>query len=218
MKKVFMVCSAVALISGCQSSQQAGKPDNSHCNHSSCSAETIASDRSANSQAPVNNSGWQIPVQYYTSLNSNKQLADYAAQMSMQLIETMHNFPAGSKVAVASFVDLGSELEQTNIVGNQLAESFIHQFQQFGVAVVDFKTTNAIRVTSRGDFVFSRNNTLLDNHQDIDYVLSGTMLHTPKGIMVNARVINFKTKVVAASAQQMIPHFVISSLYPAITR
>lgn len=167
-------------------------------------------------QRAVSASGWKVPYQYVTTLNSNKQLDDYAAQMAMQLVETLHNFPLNSRIAVASFVDLGSDLNHTNIVGNQLAESFMHQFQQFGLAVVDYKTTRDIQVTANGDFVFSRDHNKLDTLQMIDYVLSGTMVHTPKGIMVNARVVNFRTKVITASAQQLIPHFVISSIYPAI--
>lgn len=166
----------------------------------------------------IRQNGWMLPHQYVTSLNSNKQLNDYVAQMAMQLVETFHFFPVEAKVAVASFVDLDSELNRTNIIGNQMAEAFIHQFQQFGIQVVDFKTTRDIQVTSSGDFVFSRNHSQLDMLQQIDYVLSGTMMFTPRGIMVNARVINFRTKVVAASSQQLIPHFVISSWYPAIIR
>lgn len=169
-------------------------------------------------QSSARQQGWMVPHQYVTSLNSNKQLNDYVAQMAMQLVETFHLFPVESRVAVASFVDLDSELNRTNIIGNQLAEAFIHQFQQFGINVVDFKTTRDIQVTSNGDFVFSRNHSQLDMLQQIDYVLSGTMVFTPRGIMVNARVINFRTKVVAASSQQLIPHFVVSSLYPSILR
>lgn len=169
-------------------------------------------------QQGVKQNGWMVPHQYVTSLNSNKQLNDYVAQMAMQLVETFHLFPVESRVAVASFVDLDSELNRTNIIGNQLAEAFIHQFQQFGISVVDFKTTRDIQVTPSGDFVFSRNYSQLDMLQQIDYVLSGTMVFTPRGIMVNARVINFRTKVVAASSQQLIPHFVVSSLYPSILR
>ncbi len=146
---------------------------------------------------------------------SHKQLSDYASQMSMQLIETLHAFPTDAKIAIASFVELSPELDVSNVVGNQLAESFMHQLQQYGLAVVDYKTTKGIRVTKQGDFVFSREHQRLEISQKIDYVLAGTMMDTPKGIMVNARVINFHSKVVAASAQQLIPHFVIASLYPA---
>lgn len=197
--------SAVALLAGCQS-------------HDTVQRDVVTPVPSAQQTVANRQHGWAVPYQYVTSLHSNKQLNDYVAQMAMQLVETFHYFPTESRVAVASFVDLDSELNRTNIIGNQLAEAFIHQLQQFGVSVVDFKTTRDIQVTANGDFVFSRNHSQLDALQQIDYVLSGTMVFGPRGIMVNARVINFRTKVVAASSQQLIPHFVISSIYPGIAR
>ena len=197
--------SAVALLAGCQS-------------HDTVQRDVVTPVPSAQQTVANRQHGWAVPYQYVTRLHSNKQLNDYVAQMAMQLVETFHYFPTESRVAVASFVDLDSELNRTNIIGNQLAEAFIHQLQQFGVSVVDFKTTRDIQVTANGDFVFSRNHSQLDALQQIDYVLSGTMVFGPRGIMVNARVINFRTKVVAASSQQLIPHFVISSIYPGIAR
>lgn len=197
--------SMAALLAGCQS-------------HYTDQRDIITPVPTAQPSAANRQHGWAVPYQYVTSLQSNKQLNDYVAQMAMQLVETFHYFPVESRVAVASFVDLDSELNRTNVVGNQLAEAFIHQLQQFGVNVVDFKTTRDIQVTANGDFVFSRNHSQLDALQQIDYVLSGTMVFGPRGIMINARVINFRTKVVAASSQQLIPHFVISSIYPGIVR
>lgn len=197
--------SVVAILAGCQS-------------HDTVQRDVVTPVPSAQQTVANRQHGWAVPYQYVTSLHSNKQLNDYVAQMAMQLVETFHYFPTESRVAVASFVDLDSELNRTNIIGNQLAEAFIHQLQQFGVSVVDFKTTRDIQVTANGDFVFTRNHSQLDALQQIDYVLSGTMVFGPRGIMVNARVINFRTKVVAASSQQLIPHFVISSIYPGIAR
>lgn len=203
--------SAALLLAACNSTQNTGSNTERTVNNDRISPVTSEFTR-------VAQNGWMVPHQYVTSLNSNKQLNDYVAQMAMQLVETFHFFPVEARVAVASFVDLDSELNRTNILGNQLAEAFIHQFQQFGINVVDFKTTRDIQVTPSGDFVFSRNSSNLDNLIQIDYVLSGTMVYTPRGVMINARVINFRSKVVAASSQQLIPHFVISSIYPSILR
>jgi TolB-like protein len=229
MKKVSLaLLGAVTLLTGCYSYHRVGDGYSRCDSKGNCHTEMrrqhhdhVTANRVTpmpTNQQGVKQNGWMVPHQYVTSLNSNKQLNDYVAQMAMQLVETFHLFPVESRVAVASFVDLDSELNRTNIIGNQLAEAFIHQFQQFGINVVDFKTTRDIQVTPNGDFVFSRNHSQLDMLQQIDYVLSGTMVFTPRGIIVNARVINFRTKVVAASSQQLIPHFVVSSLYPAILR
>lgn len=222
------VLGVAILLAGCQS-QPNTEHRKTHCaNNQPCQIEHHLHEplqhdsvRPMPSNTPETgriNNGWEIPYQYVTSLQSNKQLNDYVAQMAMKLVETFHYFPVESKVAVASFVDLDSELNRTNVIGNQLAEAFIHQLQQFGVQVVDFKATRDIQVTASGDFVFSRDHSKLNQLQQIDYVLSGTMVFTPRGIMINARVINSHTKVVAASAQQLIPHFVVSSIYPSITR
>ncbi|MCT8125492.1 hypothetical protein H1D31_05580 [Alishewanella sp. BS5-314] len=223
--KYLALLAGAVLLSGCYSYQRTECDSKGNCRtevrrqvQDQAPADRVMPVSSGQAASPLRQNGWMVPHQYVTSLNANKQLNDYVAQMAMQLVETFHYFPVESRVAVASFVDLDSELNRTNIIGNQLAEAFIHQFQQFGIQVVDFKTTRDIQVTPSGDFVFSRQHNQLDMMQQIDYVLSGTMVFTPRGIMVNARVINFRTKVVAASSQQLIPHFVVSSLYPQILR
>lgn len=145
-----------------------------------------------------------------------KPLDDYASQIAMQMVDTLHNVPVNARVAVASFVDLNSDMQRSNAIGNQLSQSLLHQLQQFGLAVVDVKTANDIVLRQDGDFVFSRSKKRLQTTQAIDYVVSGTLVYKPNGVMVHARMINFDTKVVAASAQQLIPYFVISAQYSAI--
>lgn len=215
-----LLTAAVVSLAGCHSFNGLTSAD-THCNSkASCSSDIHTEQQQYNQQPVLATTASQqepqyvinAPYQYAGSVNSHKLLADYAGQMSMQLFDTLNGFSPDARVAVASFVDLGSDLQASNVVGNQLAESFVHQMQQYGIAMVDYKTSKGIRVTSQGDFVFSRQHQHLDTLQIIDYVLSGTMLHTPNGILVNARVINFRSKVVAASSQQLIPHFVISAL------
>jgi TolB-like protein len=111
-------------------------------------------------------------------------------------------------VAVASFVNL-KDLETTNWLGNQLAESFLHELQRHGLVVIDFKTTGHIRVTKEGDYVFSRDWQELPERQIIDYVVSGTMVEQENGILVNARMIGIQSKVIVATAQSFIPSWVL---------
>ena len=115
---------------------------------------------------------------------------------------------AKTPVAVASFVDL-KNLETTNWLGNQLAESFVHELQRHGLVVIDYKTTGHIRVTKKGDYVFSRDWQELPERQIIDYVVSGTMLEQENGVLVNARMIGIQSKVVVATAQSFIPTWVL---------
>ncbi len=133
---------------------------------------------------------------------------DVVKGLAFQMLESSSFVNAKTPVAVVSFVDLNS-LESTNWLGNQLAESFIHELQHHGLIVVDFKTTGNIRVTPEGDFVFSRDWKELPERQIIDYVVTGTMIEQQGGVLVNARMIGMQSRVVVATAQSFIPAWVI---------
>ncbi|WP_018690691.1 FlgO family outer membrane protein [Algicola sagamiensis] len=143
----------------------------------------------------------------------HKLISDYVEQMAMQLHRTATNLPDRARIAVSSFVSFDASLKQTSRLGNQIAESFIHELQVFGWPVVDFKTMDTIQVTVAGDFVFSRNYMELAKRQKIDYVLAGTLSYTPKGIIVRSRIIDIHEKSVAASSKGMIPYFVLKEVY-----
>jgi TolB-like protein len=143
---------------------------------------------------------------------SHKLLGDYVEQMTMQMVGS--NPPVlMSPIAVASFVQFDSTLTRSDILGNQMAESFIHELQQYGMPVVDYKVTGAIRITPRGDFAFSRDVRELATDQAIGYILTGTIIRAKGGVIVNARIVGLTSKVVVASTKTFIPGFVLKSLY-----
>ncbi len=109
-----------------------------------------------------------------------------------------------SRIAVTSFVGL-ENLRETNKIGLSLEELMIHKMQLSGFKVVDFKAMNHIAVAPNGDYVFSRNPAELRNDYNIHYFLTGTLTKTQEGIVVNARLIDSKTSLVASSAQVFIP-------------
>ena len=111
-----------------------------------------------------------------------------------------------------SFVLLDSDLQKTTLVGNQIAESFVHEIHKFGLPVLDYKTTDFFRISEEGDFIFSRDYMELRADLPIDYVLSGTLTKHQKGYLVNARIIGIKSKAVVASAQGLVPDYAIKSL------
>jgi TolB-like protein len=133
---------------------------------------------------------------------------DVVKGLAYQMLASSSFVNAKTPVAVASFVDL-KNLESTNWLGNQLAESFVHELQRHGLVVIDYKTTGHIRVTKTGDFVFSRDWQELPERQIIDYIVSGTMVEQQDGILVNARMIGIQSKVVVATAQSFIPSWVL---------
>lgn len=133
---------------------------------------------------------------------------DVVKGLAYQMLESSAFVNARTPVAVASFVNL-KDLESTNWLGNQIAESFIHELQRHGLVVIDYKTTGHIRVTKEGDYVFSRDWKELPERQIIDYVVTGTMMEQENGVLVNARMIGIQSRVVVATAQSFIPIWVL---------
>jgi TolB-like protein len=151
------------------------------------------------------------PSLFNTDLHFNR-LAEYTEQMAADLQRDVQGMQVDQLIVVASFVHLDSSLQNTDSLGIQLAESFINELQQIGLPVADHKLMGVLDVNDKGDFAFSRDMGQFYNNVNIGYVLTGTMLKNSRGLVVNARIINFKTNAVVASSSKFLPNKVINGL------
>lgn len=141
----------------------------------------------------------------------------YVQGMMQDLMANLDQLKPQMVIGVTSFVYLDGAYDATDLLGNQLSESFMHEVHQFGLGVVDFKTTDYIRVTPAGDFVFSRDFTELKEEQPIEYVLGGTLVQHQGGTLVNARLVSVSSKQVLATAQGFIPQTVVDAIHSSGT-
>lgn len=138
-------------------------------------------------------------------MDSPRHTMDFFIEsMTEELMISNVAVSARTPIAITSFVDL-QNMDATNWLGNSVSEGFIHQFQRRGFKVVDFKTTGSIQVTQQGDFALSRDWSELAQEQEIQYVLTGTMLRQEGGVLVNARVVGMQSRIVVATAQGFLP-------------
>ena len=110
-----------------------------------------------------------------------------------------------SRIAVASFVNINN-LDETNKLGMELAENLMHEMHVRGFGVVDFKTREALKVKANGDFVFSRDINELKKQYNIHYFLSGTISRNVDGVVINARLVQADTSLIASTAQGFLPN------------
>ena len=151
----------------------------------------------------------------YKSIPLTKHIGDYVRNMAQDLVSNMEFVSERTPVAVTHFSLIDSDLKQTNLLGQQMAESFVHEFHKFRMPVVEYKATQFIRVTDTGDFVMSRDFLDLKNSTPIQYVLTGTMTKHQGGFIVNARMLGMQSNVVVASAQSFIPFYIVDALLPS---
>ena len=114
-------------------------------------------------------------------------------------------------VAITSFVNL-EDFDETNRVGEIVAENMVHELQVRGHRVVDFKMTPYIRVTPEGDFVRSREVEELARKQNINIILTGTYVYHNDGLVINARMIDLESSVVLSSAQGSVPGWFVDDV------
>ncbi len=151
----------------------------------------------------------------YKGMPLTKHVGDYVRNMAQDLVSNMEYVTERTPVAVTHFSLIDSDLKETNLLGQQMAESFVHEFHQFRMPVVEFKATQFIRVTDSGDFVLSRDFLDLKNSTAIQYVLTGTMTKHQGGYIINARMLGMQSNVVVASAQSFIPFYIVDALLPS---
>ncbi|MEW9799100.1 FlgO family outer membrane protein [Alteromonas sp. CYL-A6] len=176
----------------------------------------------AAAQNDVDNFGALGQPQLYSSVQGaykgrplTKHVGDYVKNMTQDLIANMEYVSDKTPVGVTHFALLDSDLKETNLLGRQMAESFMHELHKFRVPVVDFKATDYIRITEEGDFVLSRDYLELNASLPIEYVLTGTMTKHQGGVLVNARILGMSSRAVVASAQMLVPFYVVEALIPS---
>jgi len=154
----------------------------------------------------------QLTKPDYVPMNHFVKLDNYVEQMAIELSDLLNETQnMSTELAVASFVRLDGTLQTSDQLGNQLAETFMHQLHRFGYQVVDTKLLDNVHITRMGDYVFSRKSKSRFSSEAAEYVLSGTMLYREKGVLVNARVMSLESKKVVATTSKMIPWYVLRS-------
>lgn len=128
----------------------------------------------------------------------SKMSAMMADQLSLN--QNVQKRMQGGRIAIASFVNI-DDLGQASQLGIQLAENLMHEMHVRGFSVVDYKTRDALKVSGKGDFVFSRDLADLKRAQNINYFLAGTISLNADGAVINARLIETETNLVSSTGQ-----------------
>ena len=198
MKNYFFYAAIVVLLCSCTSSEK------------EANGPISTTKKLADSQFQSNNVLINPNDKKHKSVTHN--INHYVRGMMHQLIGNLKYVNTQTPIGVSSFVFLNSKLDETSLLGNQIAESFIHEVHQVGIPVIDFKTMDFIRVTDQGDFIFTRDFLELNAGVSIQYILTGTLSKYQSGYLVNARIIGLTSKAVVASAQGYIPDNIANSL------
>lgn len=124
-----------------------------------------------------------------------------------QLVPNQHvRFAVATFVPVTQLAFDANQQHPLMLLGHQLEQGMMTEVVKHGFIPQDFKATNDIIIGKDAERIFSRDvEQLYLHHHSIDYYLSGTLVEQQGGYIVNARVIDVKSKDVVAAATQFFP-------------
>ncbi|PWW41739.1 hypothetical protein DFO83_101435 [Idiomarina loihiensis] len=138
--------------------------------------------------------------------------AKFSAQLAEQLVDNASIRLNTVKVGITNLVGITGQYDQSSPLSMVLSEQLVQELHSRELSVLDFKATDFIRVTPKGDFALTRDYLELDEIMPITHVLVGTLSHHRDGVMANARLVNINTKEVASVAQVFIPESAVRQL------
>lgn len=121
------------------------------------------------------------------------------------------NAPRAARYAVTGFVPVDTlaynpeEQHPLMLLGHQLEQGLITEATKRGYVTQEFKLSNDIIISETADRVLSRDIDHLSYIEQVDYYITGTVLNQQGGAIVNARIINARTKDVVAAATRFFP-------------
>lgn len=149
--------------------------------------------------------------------HENQDINFYVRLLMQDLVTNLKFVNSETPVAVTDFVMLDSDLNTTNLLGHQIAESLTHEIHKFGIPVIDYKATGYIRVTEDGDFFLTRNYEEISSDLPIQYIFTGVLTKHQEGYLVSAKVVDVQSKALVGTAQNFIPEHVSMALLPSQT-
>jgi TolB-like protein len=145
--------------------------------------------------------------------HSHQKISDFSDRLAHHLMKNINITQWQSAIVIASFVKFDDQLKESNPLGNLISENLLGQIQQYGVPVVDLHMKGWMEVTPTGDYVFSRDADEIMVGEMAKYVLAGVMIPNERGVMINARIVEFANQRIISTASVLIPHYLAEGLY-----
>lgn len=149
-------------------------------------------------------------------MNNPYQYSEQVELLVDELSELDKYDLTAKKTIVSTFVwneSFTAERDNNSLkfLGIHLAEQTKHQLVHQDANVIEGYSGKSLAISDDGSYFLSRDIEELSSHVKADYVVTGIMSKQKQGIMVNAYVVEFSTKLIVGSAQQLFPYYIFSA-------
>ncbi len=136
----------------------------------------------------------------------------FSVQLAEQLVNNSQVDLAKAHVAVTDLVGVQSPYNHATAFAQVMSEQLRGELAFRQVPIIDYKTTEFIRVTPQGDFALTRDYLEIDEILPITHVVVGTYSHYRDGVLASARLVDINNKHVVSVGSVYIPSAIIERL------
>ncbi|MFT4731879.1 MAG: hypothetical protein ACI89W_000894 [Gammaproteobacteria bacterium] len=137
-------------------------------------------------------------VEYHTNQLANELFASLRPDRN-------YRFAVAGFVPVDTFNPNHKHQAPLMLLGQQLEQGLMTEAVKRGFVAQDYKAANSITITENSDRILSRDVDKLTAVQRVDFFITGTITEQQQGAIVNARIINARSKDVVAAATKFFP-------------
>lgn len=138
--------------------------------------------------------------------------SQYASDIAQQLVHHAKADLSAATIGVTTFSNVTSDYNEGTPFAQTLAQQLMTEMHRQEMPLLDFKTTDFIRVTADGDFALTRDYLEIDEILPVTHVVVGTWAQHRAGVMVAARLVDINSKDVVSVAQTFVPQQVVRQL------
>ena len=136
----------------------------------------------------------------------------YASDIAKQLVRHAKAELSSATIGVTTFTNVTSDYNEGTPFAQTLAQQLMTEMHRQDMPLLDFKTTDFIRITADGDFALTRDYLEIDEILPVTHVVVGTWAQHRAGVMVTARLVDINSKDVVSVAQTFVPQQVVRQL------
>lgn len=131
-------------------------------------------------------------------------------QLANELFAGMR-FNRNARYAVVGFVPVDTMMFNPEhqhplmLLGHQLEQGMMTEASRIGIVTQEFKLSNDIMINEVSDRVLTRDVDKLSGVEAVDFYITGTLVYQQEGAVVNARIINARSKEVVSAATRFFP-------------
>ncbi len=148
---------------------------------------------------------WFVEREEISLAAPKNDLIQFSHHLVKKLALAREDISAEASIAVGTFSPIDTlkfdsdNDESLKFLALQLSEGLSSAMTQQGFRIIEYKLRDSISIKPDQDLMLSRKLTDLRDKHYIDYFLTGTLTESKQGILVNARLIDARSKLVIAA-------------------